>query len=175
MAGFRQLQSGGPRQVSGDTRAGGRRWSCLQAGSRLGDHRPEGGERTPQPTKGLLRKIEAFLRRHALGGIADDIHALPPDYQPVQIAAKVRPKKPEEASLIEQRVVQALEAFFHPLSGGEQGEGWPFGRDVYISEVYAVIERTEGVDRVVEARFISQPEVHENVLVASGTHQITIT
>jgi hypothetical protein len=140
---------------------------------------PKGGERTPQPTRGLLHKIEAFLRRRVLGGIADEIHALPPDYRPVQIAAKVHPKKPEEASLIERRVVQALEAFFHPLSGGEQGEGWPFGRSIYISEVFAVIERTEGVDHVVEASFVGQPtltriDIGENVLVASGTHQITI-
>ena len=140
---------------------------------------PKGSDSAPQPTKGLLRRIEAFLRRNALGVIADEIHALPPGYQPIAIAAKVHPEKPEEASLIERRVIQALEAFFHPLTGGEQGQGWPFGRSVYISEVFAVIERTDGVDHVVDAAFVGQPnlpriDVGENVLVASGAHQIAI-
>lgn len=140
---------------------------------------PKGSERTPQPGKGLLRRIEAHLRRHALGAIADDIHALPPKYHPVAIIVQVRPSKPEEVSLLEQRIIQALDAFFHPLTGGEQGQGWPFGRSVYISEVFAVIERTDGVDYVVDARFMEQPDrsemtLGENELVASGMHQVGI-
>ena len=51
-------------------------------------------------------------------------------------------RKPEDASLVERRIVQALDAFFHPLTGGEQSDGWPFGRSVYISEVFALIERS---------------------------------
>jgi hypothetical protein len=140
---------------------------------------PKGTERMPQPSKALLRRIEEFLRRHALGAIASDIHALPPVYLPVAIAAKVHTAKPQDASLVERRVVQALDTFFHPLFGGEHGDGWPFGRSVYISEVFAVIERVQGVDHVVEATFVDQPalsrmDVDENVLVASGTHQIAI-
>jgi hypothetical protein len=140
---------------------------------------PKGSGRTPQPTKGLLRRIETHLRSHALGAIASDVHALPPQYHPVAVAVEVQPSKPEEASLLQQRVAQALDAFFHPLTGGEQGEGWPFGRSVYISEVFAVIERTDGVDYVVEAKFLERPDstelpLGENELVASGSHQIRI-
>src|SRR5262249_25590233 len=132
-----------------------------------------------QPSKALLRRIEEFLRGHALGAIASDIHALAPVYLPVAIAAKVHPAKPQDASLVERRVVQAPDAFFHPFTGGEHGDGWPFGRSVYISEVFAVIARVPGVDHVVEATFVDQPalsrrDVEENVLVASGTHQIAI-
>ena len=142
---------------------------------------PKGTEAMPQPSKSLLRRIEEFLGRQALGAIADakDIHALPPAYRPVAIAAKVHPEKPEDASLIERRVVQALNGFFHPLTGGEQNDGWPFGRSVFISEVFAVIERVQGVDHVVEAKFVDQPastslDVDDNGLVASGIHQIAI-
>jgi hypothetical protein len=44
-----------------------------------------------------------------------------------------------------------LAAFFHPLTGGPpefNQKGWPFGRDVYISEVYHVLEQAAGVDYV---------------------------
>jgi len=151
---------------------------------------PKGTERTPQPPRGLLRRIESYLRRRAFGAIAGEtfalppqfrgeIFALPPQYQEVAIAARVRPRNPEEASVVERRVVRALEAFFHPLTGGEHREGWPFGRSVYISEVFAVIERTEGVDHVAEATFAGSPtltrvDVGENVLVASGNHRIVM-
>jgi hypothetical protein len=140
---------------------------------------PKGVERTPQPPKGLLRRIEAYLRSRAFEAIAAEILALPPTYQEVSIAATVHPRHAEEASLVERRVVQALEAFFHPLTGGERREGWPFGRSVHISEVFAAIERTPGVDYVASAAFIGAPgdavlSVKPNVLVASGTHQMTV-
>ncbi|MGJ4951513.1 putative baseplate assembly protein [Bradyrhizobium sp. HKCCYLS20291] len=129
----------------------------------------------PQPTKGLLRRIEEFLRLNALGAIGADIHALAVVYRSVSIAARVHPRRPDEASAVARRVVLALDDFFHPLTGGEQHRGWPFGRHVYLSEVYAVIERTEGVDHVVEAGFVGEePVIAENMLVASGVHQITM-
>ena len=51
---------------------------------------------------------------------------------------------------VEAQIMANLQEFFHPLRGGpdRNGEGWPFGRDVYASEVYQVIEETEGVDHV---------------------------
>ena len=42
----------------------------------------------------------------------------------------------------------ALAAFFHPLTGGPDKTGWPFGRDVYASEVYAVLEQVQLVNYV---------------------------
>ncbi len=40
----------------------------------------------------------------------------------------------------------ALRRFFDPLLGGFDGQGWPFGRDVYVSDVYKILNRVEGVD-----------------------------
>jgi hypothetical protein len=51
-------------------------------------------------------------------------------------------------------VYQAISAkvteFFDPLTGGPgpDAQGWPFGRDVYASELYQLIEDVEGVDHV---------------------------
>jgi hypothetical protein len=140
---------------------------------------PKGSERTPQPPRGLLRRIEAYLRQRAFGAIIAEIYALPPVYTEVSIAASVQPRNPEETNVVQRRIVEALEAFFHPLTGGERRQGWPFGRSVHISEVFAVIERSEGVDHVATVSFIDAPgqvrfDVGENALVASGTHQITM-
>jgi hypothetical protein len=48
----------------------------------------------------------------------------------------------------QQAVIDALNAFLDPLTGGPDGTGWPFGRDVYRSEVMRAIARTPDVDRV---------------------------
>ncbi len=40
---------------------------------------------------------------------------------------------------------EELSRFFHPLIGGRDGRGWPFGRDVYLSEI---IERLAGLNGV---------------------------
>ena len=53
-----------------------------------------------------------------------------------------------EAKTVEKRVFDQLTAFLHPLSGGPDGNGWEFGRDIYLSEIAAVVQATEGVDRV---------------------------
>ncbi|MFL6337410.1 MAG: hypothetical protein ACJ754_29270 [Pyrinomonadaceae bacterium] len=42
----------------------------------------------------------------------------------------------------------ALNRFFDPLRGGPDGRGWPFGRSIYVSEVYALLDGLPGVDYV---------------------------
>jgi hypothetical protein len=44
--------------------------------------------------------------------------------------------------------VQAVRNFFHPITGGPDGKGWPFGRDVYVSEMYELLDKVEGVNYV---------------------------
>jgi hypothetical protein len=45
-------------------------------------------------------------------------------------------------------VVGALERFLDPRTGGTDGTGWPFGRNVYVSELYELLEGITGVDYV---------------------------
>ena len=44
------------------------------------------------------------------------------------------------------QAIRTLHGFFDPLKGGPDGTGWPFGRDVYVSEVYQKIDTLPGVD-----------------------------
>lgn len=140
---------------------------------------PKSSDRLPQPSKGILKLVRDFLRKKALGNIFEDIYVIGPQYKEIHITVQVRPILPEESSIVERRIIKELEAFFHPLTGGEDKKGWKFGRNVYVSEVHAVIERTEGVDHVESADFTEYPgassiEINENSLVASGIHNIEI-
>jgi hypothetical protein len=140
---------------------------------------PNSTRAKPQPSRALLRRIGDYLKEKALGTILENVYVIGPGFEEIGITAMVKPLLPEESSIVERRIISNLEAFFHPLTGGESGAGWEFGRNVYISEVYAVIEGTEGVDYVISAAFTGKSgedyiEVGDNSLGYSGTHDITM-
>jgi hypothetical protein len=46
------------------------------------------------------------------------------------------------------QVRRALAELLDPLTGGPAGTGWPFGRDVHASEVFAVVEKVPLVNYI---------------------------
>jgi hypothetical protein len=50
------------------------------------------------------------------------------------------------------RVIEQAEAelyrFLNPYRGGPRGEGWPFGRDLHVSEIYGLLLRVPNVESV---------------------------
>ena len=46
---------------------------------------------------------------------------------------------------VRQAVENRLFEFINPLVGGNDGKGWPFGRDLFISDVMATLSNVEGV------------------------------
>lgn len=140
---------------------------------------PKSSDTMPQPSRGLIKLIKEYLKEKALGNIYDDddIYVIGPGYKQIHMKTQVRASLPEESSIVEQRIRTELEAFFHPLTGGEEENGWDFGRDVYISEIYAVIERIDGVDHVESVEFTDYPgatniSIDDESLVAAGDIEI---
>ena len=138
----------------------------------------KGRERIPHASSTLLQQIREYLGGQCVGVVASDIHVLNPGFTEVTVKARIRAVDPRESSEVERRAAQALEDFFHPLYGGDQGRGWDFGRDVPRSEVFAVLQRVPGVDYVESVELAGATAagdvftVGENALVNSGTHEI---
>jgi hypothetical protein len=113
---------------------------------------PESEERRPWPSFGLREHVRAFIEERAPASLRAG-HRLVvggPEYKPVDVHATLAPRVPAEAGIVEGRARRDLERFLHPLRGGPEGVGWSLGRDVYLSDVAAVLEAVEGVDFVVE-------------------------
>ena len=72
------------------------------------------------------------------------INVIGPGYLPVEVVVEVRPVSLPQASAVRQAVLSALDTFLHPLTGGPDGQGWAFGRDVFLSELYAAFEAIPG-------------------------------
>ena len=59
------------------------------------------------------------------------------------------------AVLVEQVIHEAQAGLFRylsPFTGGPDGNGWPIGRDLHISEIYARLQRIAGVEYVEDVR-----------------------
>lgn len=83
------------------------------------------------------------------------LHVVKPCYLWVSLGAMIRTHPYASFEEVKNRVIAKLERYFNPLpGGGPTGEGWPFGRAIYLSEVYALLEQVEGVGYVEDVRVL---------------------
>ncbi|MFN7282480.1 MAG: baseplate J/gp47 family protein [Dolichospermum sp.] len=86
------------------------------------------------------------------------IHLVAPKYISVNLETTLVIEdgiKPED---VKENAQESLKYYFHPLQSGKywQGKGYPFGRNVYISELYQLLDNLSGVDYV--KKLIIHPE-----------------
>ena len=94
----------------------------------------------PVPSPGLLRLVAAYLHYRRIVGTRVEVVA--PTYLEVSVSASVKAHAGVSIAHLQRRIVEALNDFLDPLKGGSDGNGWPFGRDVYRSEVMQVIDES---------------------------------
>jgi hypothetical protein len=87
---------------------------------------PDRGEGAPTPDPETLRAVATHLASAAAPAGVDVVVAAP-RYQTVQIDAGILIEPGVDSGTTITGVLQALNTYLHPLSGGENGEGWPFG------------------------------------------------
>lgn len=139
---------------------------------------PQGEQDAPTPSPALLKTVETYILQRCLNTVLPrSIRILPPDYTPVDVTAVVVPVSIDMAVPLEKEVLNRLKQFLHPLNGGPAKKGWEFGRDVHISDVFAMLESIEGVDHVEELRLngnMGDLKVDNLKIACSGFHQITM-
>ncbi|WP_238652817.1 putative baseplate assembly protein [Paenibacillus piscarius] len=112
---------------------------------------PETDDPKPSPSPELCSEIEAYLCER-ISAVLDTpepgIGVSGPDYVRIAVEADVVFTSPEQRKVAEGRIIDNLKQFFHPLHGGDSQTGWELGQNLYVSEVYAVIKNTPGVDYV---------------------------
>lgn len=106
----------------------------------------------PQPSPALIRAVEEYLAARALGTLTavtpPRIDVVGPGYLPVELTIEVEPLELAQAGAVRTAVLAAVERFLHSLTGGPDGAGWLFGRDVFLSELFAAFEAVPGVEHV---------------------------
>jgi uncharacterized phage protein gp47/JayE len=99
------------------------------------------------PTPELLNRVEQYLDRRRL--LTTVLHVKKPRYVEVAIDLEVTLEvSDEQAEGVRRAVERRLKKFLHPLEGGPEGRGWPFGLTLNRSDVLRAVEDVSGVDFV---------------------------
>lgn len=120
---------------------------------------PDGSDTRFKPTAAALQKdLWTYLDEWRLLTIRH--HVVGPDYLTLRITAKLWLAEGTKKEDVRKNAKDKIQTFFHPLRSGSywDGQGWPFGRDVYASEVYQVLQSVSGVDHVTEVTFVDRKE-----------------
>ncbi|ACZ30969.1 conserved hypothetical protein [Xylanimonas cellulosilytica DSM 15894] len=141
---------------------------------------PRSDSARPVPSEGTLRTVCAELQQRRL--LTTEVYVAPPTYQRVSVEVRVVVAETADQARVLREIDAALLAYFHPLTGGDAGTGWPFGGAVSFSRVFGKVLDVPGVDSVdhlfVSLDGVEQPECRDvpiaaGALVFSTAHQVS--
>jgi predicted phage baseplate assembly protein len=111
----------------------------------------------PEPGPDMLRAVERYLGRRRT--LTTELHVISPSFIIVAVRATLHAGIAADARGLIAAAQSSLNTFLDPLRGGADGQGWPIGRDVYQSEVMALLNAIPGVDYVDEVGLLIESEL----------------
>lgn len=142
---------------------------------------PNTPDPAPMPNAATLRTVCAYLNQRRL--LTCELYVVPPTYQKVQIQASIIANNSADLAEVTVAVNSALLKYLHPLTGGSDGLGWPFGGTIYYSALFQQIFSVNGV-QTVETMIITldgqsfpacqDVPIKAGALVYSTDHQVQV-
>jgi hypothetical protein len=136
----------------------------------------------PIPSIELLDRVHSFLdaSRSAAVASTDKLIIVPPEYVSIDVDVEIAVDDPDTINEVELRVTQALDDFFHPLTGGPDDSGWDFGRLPHRSDLFPLIEGIPGVSHVRKLQILPRVDRQgadktTNFLICCGRHEVAAT
>ncbi|MFQ5401118.1 MAG: putative baseplate assembly protein [Anaerolineae bacterium] len=130
-----------------------------------------------------MAALAAYLDERRLLTTRVDVRA--PAYRWVAARVQLRAAPGADQAEVEAEVLARLYRFLNPLTGGPDGKGWPFGRDLFLSDVYQCLQGISNVQFVRNVElFAAAPgggpqgdaaeslEIVAHGVVASGVHEV---
>jgi predicted phage baseplate assembly protein len=130
--------------------------------------------------------VKEYLDERRL--LAMRVEIATPEYQPIIVEARVKSKANCENERVANNVKQRLYRFINPVCGGPRGQGWGFGRSLFQSEIYSVIQGTPEVEYIEEVKIFAvdwntgqrtpvgeKLGIPANNLICSGQHEVIAT
>jgi len=132
----------------------------------------------------LREEVQAFLDERRL--LTSHLQVREAGLKRVRVTARVVAQPGVDHARLELAVIAALNRTLNPLVGGPDGHGWPFGRELYLSDLYACIQGVEGIQYIQDVAMFTvdeadrlQPverklELLAHEVVVSDLHQVTV-
>ncbi|HTS08374.1 MAG TPA: baseplate J/gp47 family protein [Candidatus Eisenbacteria bacterium] len=99
-----------------------------------------------EPTEKLREIVSEALDRARL--LTSWIHVVGPQYVQVAVRLQITVTDGADPEVVRGIAMERLSRYFDPHHGGSQEAGWPLGRSIFISDIYATVARLPGVSFV---------------------------
>jgi predicted phage baseplate assembly protein len=120
----------------------------------------------PAPGNGFLHTVAEHIDAHRL--ITTKVLVSGPNFIGISVTTDLTIKPGTDPRVVKEEVVNALTDFLTPIS-------WPFGRAVYMSEMYAQIDAVDGVDTIKSLSLAASTRNHGTIHDKDGNIIITET
>ena len=128
----------------------------------------------------VVQDVQAYLDDRRLLTTIVRIEA--PEYVRVRVEGIIRTRPTAVPDVVRRQALERLYRYVNPLVGGEDGTGWPFGRDLHIGEIYTVLQGTPGIAYIesvtLAAEGSDQPvnriSVPAGGMIASAEHRLQV-
>jgi predicted phage baseplate assembly protein len=107
---------------------------------------PDAPGPAPAPTDATLALLCAFLDQHRL--LTTEVFAVGPTYRQVRVVADIVVQPNADLAAVQRDAAEQVTRWLHPLTGGDDGGGWPFGGAIYSSSLFRVLLAVPGVARL---------------------------
>jgi predicted phage baseplate assembly protein len=134
----------------------------------------------------LRSQVAGYLEDRRI--LTTTIELSTPFYQGVTVVARVKSAAAGDAELLRDRLLTVVYEYINPITGGPEGSGWPFGRELNVGEVFGLLSDVEGVDGVEEVKLYladlrtgerreghQRARLNDDAVFASFQHQILVT
>jgi predicted phage baseplate assembly protein len=133
----------------------------------------------------VRQDVQVYLDERRL--LTSEVLLESPTYTWVSVAARVRVRRRSDRARTEQTALETLYRYIHPAVGGPDGRGWPFGRELFVGEIYALLQQVPGIDTVEEVTLqqyepvsgaygkpTNRLAVDPNGLICSHEHKVNV-
>ncbi|MDQ3986720.1 MAG: putative baseplate assembly protein [Actinomycetota bacterium] len=133
----------------------------------------------------LVEAVTGYLEERRL--LTTTVEIGTPFYQGLTVVARMRGAPGADPEFLRDRLLTELYLYINPLTGGPQGNGWPFGREINVGEVFARLAGVEGVVGVEEVNLFladlrtgerregrQRVQLSNDAVFASFQHQVLI-
>ena len=110
---------------------------------------------TPQPTEAELAAVHCWLDPRRL--VTTELFVTGPRYFAItRLAAQLRIEGTADIQTVDAAAKVAITEWLHPVRGGPDGTGWPFGTDIYHADIYDILLAVPAVRRVAKLAITHQ-------------------
>ena len=143
---------------------------------------PDSADPKPLPSEATMQAVCAWLNDRRL--LTCELFVAPPRYKLVRVIASITALLTANAAQVKSAVEAAFTNYLSPLTGGDDGQGWPLGGSVRFSDLFRKAFEIDGVATVDDLRIVidglkkgrcENADIPKDFVVYTLGHDVSVT